>query len=114
MSKLVTLWRDVGATRIWLPEMGAGSGELGAVDKLPRDPVLLTAFLARDPASLLTRLRCSTKDIERARAVGQWRDKYPDPKHVPAVRRWLAETREYADDLLTLLPTGPAPSSLLP
>src|SRR3989442_9979431 len=46
MSRLVTLWRDVGATRIWLPEMGAGSGELGAVDKLPPDPVLVTAYLA--------------------------------------------------------------------
>src|SRR6266576_1733230 len=40
-SKLVALWRDVGATRIWLPELGAGSTEQGAVDKLPRDPVLI-------------------------------------------------------------------------
>src|SRR5216117_3473452 len=70
VSKLLTLWMDIGAARIWLPEIrerGAGSRELKALDKLPRDPVLLTAFLARDPASLLTRLRCSTKDIERAR-----------------------------------------------
>src|SRR5213078_989301 len=73
VSKLVTLWRDVGATRIWLPEMGAESAEQGAVDKLPRDPVLISAFLAKDPASLLTRLKCSTKDIERGRAIGQWR-----------------------------------------
>src|SRR2546421_2391923 len=47
ISKLVTLWRDVGATRIWLPEMGAGSGGLGAVDKLPPDPVLISACLAK-------------------------------------------------------------------
>src|SRR3989442_14439093 len=67
MSKLVTLWRDVGATRIWLPETGPGSGALGAVDRLPRDPALVTADLAKDPASLLTRLKCSTKDIERGR-----------------------------------------------
>src|SRR5437016_10664907 len=110
MSKLVTLWRDVGATRIWLPEMGAGSGELGAVDKLPRDPVLLSAFLAKDPASLLTRLKCSTKDIERGRAIGLWREKYPDAKDPIAVRRWLAAVGQYADDLLALLP---APRSLL-
>src|SRR2546426_2417185 len=51
MSKLVTLWRDVGAMRIWLPETGPGSGALGAVDRLPRDPVLVTAYLAKDPAS---------------------------------------------------------------
>jgi len=110
MSKLVTLWRDVGATRIWLPETGAGSGEQGAVDKLPRDPVLITAYLAKDPASLLTRLKCSTRDIERGRAIGQWREKYPDPTDPVAVRRWLAAVGPYADDLLALLP---APRSLL-
>src|SRR3989449_6871819 len=64
-----------------------------------------------DPASLLTRLKSSNKDIERGRAIGQWRDKYPDPKHVPEVRRWLSQVGEHADDLLVLLP---APRSLLP
>jgi tRNA nucleotidyltransferase (CCA-adding enzyme) len=111
MSKLVTSWRDVGATRIWLPEMAAWSGELGAVDKLPRDPVLVTAYLAKDPASLLTRLKCSNKDIERGRAIGLWREKYPDAKDPVAIRRWLAATGEHADDLLALLP---APRSPLP
>src|SRR6266705_1232437 len=75
VSKLVALWMDVGATRIWLPEIrerAAGSGSVSALDKLPRDPVLITAFLASDPASLLTRLKCSNKDIERGRAIGQW------------------------------------------
>jgi hypothetical protein len=110
VSKLVALWKDVGATRIWLPELGAGSGEPGAVDKLPRDPVLITAALAKDPASLLTRLKCSTKDIERGRAIGMWRDKYPDAQDAAAVRRWLSAVGEHADDLLTLLP---APSSPL-
>ncbi len=109
VSKLVTLWRDVGATRIWLPEMGAESTEQGAVDKLPRDPVLITAYLAKDPASLLTRLKCSTKDIERGRAIGKWRDKYPDPKDPAAIRRWLAAVGEYADDLLVLHPAPSAP-----
>lgn len=108
-SKLVALWRDVGATRIWLPELGAGSTERGAIDKLPRDPVLISAYLAKDPASLLTRLKCSTRDIERGRAIGQWREKYPDPNPV-AVRRWLSAAGPYADDLLALLP---APRSVL-
>jgi len=112
VSKLVALWVDTGAKRIWLPELGAGSGGRGpgAVDKLPRDPVLITAFLAKDPASLLTRLKCSNKDIERGRAIGAWREKYPDAKDPAAIRRWLANTGEYADDLLTLLA---APSSPL-
>src|SRR5437016_895954 len=40
VSKLLALWIDVGAARIWLPELreqGAGSGEQQALDKLPRD-----------------------------------------------------------------------------
>src|SRR5438309_5089526 len=113
VSKLVALWAEVGAARIWLPELkgGKGNGERGmdkAVDQLPRDPVLITAFLASDPASLLTRLKCSNKDIERGRAIAQWRNKYPDPRHLPDVRRWLSQVGPYADDLLTL-PPSPVP-----
>ncbi len=112
VSKLLTLWIDVGAARIWLPEIRDAGGGMRdawkAVDKLPRDPVLITAFLASDPASLLTRLKSSNKDIERGRAIGQWRDKYPDPKHVSEARRWLSQVGEYADDLLGLLPAYPA------
>src|SRR3989442_708133 len=112
VSKLLTLWMDVGAARIWLPEIrDAGGGmrdAFKAVDKLPRDPVLITSFLASDPPSLLTRLKCSSKDIERGRAIGQWRDKYADPKHLAEVRKWLSQVGEHADDLLTLLPAHPA------
>src|SRR5881296_612309 len=114
VSKLLTLWIDTGAARIWLPEIrktGNGKGETGNVDKLPRDPVIVTAYLASDPASLLTRLKSSNRDIERARAIGEWRDKYPDPRHLPAVRQWLSQVGESADDLLVLLP---APRSPLP
>jgi tRNA nucleotidyltransferase (CCA-adding enzyme) len=107
VSKLLALWIDVGAARIWLPEIREAGGGMRdaskAVDKLPRDPVLITAHLATDPASLLTRLKCSNKDIERGRAIGMWRDKYPDPEHLPHVRRWLSEVGEYADDLLAVL-----------
>ena len=117
VSKLLQLWMDVGAVRIWLPEIrekGEGRDPLGSVDKLPRDPVLITAWLASDPASLLTRLKASNKDIERGRAIGMWRDKYPDPKHLPDVRRWLSAVGEYADDLLALPPAPTSSLSLLP
>jgi tRNA nucleotidyltransferase (CCA-adding enzyme) len=110
VSKLLALWIDVGAARIWLPEIrepGNGKREMGNVDKLPRDPVLITAFLASDPASLLTRLKASNKDIERGRAIGRWRDRYPDPRHLPEVRRWLSETGESATDLLALIRAFP-------
>jgi tRNA nucleotidyltransferase (CCA-adding enzyme) len=107
VSKLLALWIDVGAARIWLPEIRE-AGEGRVLDKLPRDPVLISAHLAKDPASLLTRLKCSNKDIERGRAIGQWRDSYPDGKDPAAVRRWLARVGEYVDDLLTLAPGGVA------
>jgi hypothetical protein len=74
------------------------------LDQLPRDPVLITAFLATDPASLLTRLKSSNRDIERGRAIGQWRDSYPDPKSPAVIRYWLSQVGEYVDDLLTLAP----------
>src|SRR5256885_370764 len=122
VSEMLSLWIDTGAARIWLPEIrktGNGKRETGNVDKLPRDPVLVTAYLASDPASLLTRLKTSNKDIERARAIGEWRDKYPDPRHLPDVRKWLSQVGEYADDLLALLPgvavsRFPFPVSRLP
>ena len=113
VSKLLKLWKEIGAARILLPEIrGKGNGERGKakspVDRLPRDPVLITAYLASDPASLLTRLKCSNKDIERGRAIGHWRDKYPDPSRLADVRKWLSQVGEHADDLLTL-PSSPIP-----
>jgi tRNA nucleotidyltransferase (CCA-adding enzyme) len=109
VSKLLDLWMDVGAARIWLPEIGR-DWEKGKrqLDKLPRDPVLITAFLATDAASLLTRLKCSNRDIERGRATGKWRDSYPDPKSPAVVRHWLSQVGEYVDDLLMLAPDGVA------
>jgi tRNA nucleotidyltransferase (CCA-adding enzyme) len=114
VSRLVALWREIGAVRIWLPELRkAGSGERGVVDKLPRDPVLISSYLASDPASLLTRLKCANRDIERGRAIREWRDKYPDAKHLAAVRRWLSQVGPGAEDLLALL-VATAPRSPLP
>ena len=93
--------------RIWLPEIAGGAMREGTLSALSRDPVLVTAFLASDPASALTRLKCSNKEIERARAIGRWRDRYPDPRRLPDVRRWLSQVGDYADDLLALLPAFP-------
>jgi tRNA nucleotidyltransferase (CCA-adding enzyme) len=115
VSRLVTLWREIGAARIWLPEIGTQGEARGAqaVDALPRDPVLITAFLATDPASLLTRLKCANRDIERGRAIREWRDRYPDPKRVADVRRWLSQTGPAADDLLAQL-AATTPRTALP
>src|SRR5437016_10515659 len=86
VSKLVGLWLDVGAARVWLPEIGEGErGEGKGSAKLPRDPVLVTAFVAGDPASLLTRLKASNRDIQRVRAIAHMLDDYAYPLHVAAV-----------------------------
>ncbi len=114
VSRIVALWRDIGAARIWLPELRGDDAGSSAIDKLPRDPVLVSAFLARDPASLLTRLKCSSKDIERGRAIGAWRERWPDPRHPAAVRRWLADVGQHADDLLSLVPASPGAPAALP
>ena len=92
VSKLLDLWMEVGAARIWLPEISRDwSKGKRQLDKLPRDPVLISAFLATDPASLLTRLKSSNRDIERGRAIGQWRDNYPDAKNPAVIRYWLSQ-----------------------
>ena len=73
----------------------------------------MTAFLATDPPSLLTRLKCANRDVERGRAIRDWRDCYPDPAHVAAVRRWLSQAGPAANDLLVLL-AATTPRSSLP
>jgi tRNA nucleotidyltransferase (CCA-adding enzyme) len=114
VSKLVRLWREIGAARIWLPEITKeGKGERAALDALPRDPVLISCFLASDPPSLLTRLKCANRDIERGRAIREWRDRVPDAKHLPQVRHWLSDVGPAAEDLLVLL-RAIAPRSPLP
>lgn len=107
VSKLLEQWMDVGAARIWLPEISREwSKAKRQLDKLPRDPVLITAFLSSDPASLLTRLKCANRDIERGRAIGKFRDGYPDTKSPAVMRYWLSQVGEYVDDLLMLAPEG--------
>jgi len=75
--------------------------------------VLVTSLLASDPASLLTRLKCANKDIERGRAIREWRERYPDPQKLADVRRWLSAVGPAADDLQALL-VATAPRSPLP
>lgn len=102
-SDLVRLWADVGAMGIWLPEIGgAGSREVGGVDRLARDPVLITAFLSADPRAALERLKCSRAEIERGARTGAWRGREPSGEDPVEVRRWLAQVGEAADDLLAI------------
>ena len=95
---LVSLWQSSGAARVRLPELSGGSG-LQPADPRPRDPIVLTAALCSSPAAVLTRLRASTQEINRARAMehGPAAPRSSDPV---SVRRWMASVGEGVDDLI--------------
>jgi tRNA nucleotidyltransferase (CCA-adding enzyme) len=104
-SELVRLWDEIGALRIWLGEIplhAARDPLHGAIDRLPRDPVLITAFLSSDPVATLIRLRCSNAEIERGRRIAERRDAWPAVMTDLAVREWLAEVGPAADDLVAI------------
>jgi tRNA nucleotidyltransferase (CCA-adding enzyme) len=67
-KRLVTLWRESGASAQWLPELVEGY-PLGSPLPRPHDPVVLTAALCADPAGVLKRLKASNEEIGRARAM---------------------------------------------
>jgi tRNA nucleotidyltransferase (CCA-adding enzyme) len=101
---LVRLWHESGAAAIWLPELrppDPASIPSATLSPPPRDPVLLTALLASDPAGLLRRLRASNAEIARAQAMAAGP---PEPAGADqvAVRRWLAAVGGAADDLIGL------------
>ena len=106
VPQLVQLWRDVGAARIWIPELehapAPGDGySADEVNREPRDPVLLVALLCPNPAVVLERLRGSNAEIGRAQAISRAPGE-PAGDSPAAVRRWLATSGSAADDLLRL------------
>lgn len=101
-SRLVRLWREVGAVSIWLPELEDQARDSVLHRFALRDPVLLTAYLSSDPAATLERLRCSNAQIERGRRVGEHRNDWPDPDSEVSVRRWMSRVGPAVDDLLAI------------
>lgn len=98
LAAFCRLWREVGAAAIWLPELAEA---YPGADHAParRDPVVLTALVCRDPATVLERLRASRAEITRAAAIaaGPRAPERPEPE---PVRRWMAAVGAAADDLL--------------
>jgi tRNA nucleotidyltransferase (CCA-adding enzyme) len=105
VAALVSLWRGVGATTQWMPELDRTPPEiLVRAAELPidqRDPVLLTALLTATPGHVLRRLRASSAEVDRGTACAEG-PAGPEGVDEPAVRRWLARVGDAADDLLAL------------
>jgi tRNA nucleotidyltransferase (CCA-adding enzyme) len=113
LETLVRLWRQSGAAATWLPELRPAEPGLvpaATVSPPPRDPVLLTAHLASDPAELLRRLRGSNAEIARAEAIAAG-PAAPAAEDEVSVRRWLAAVGRAAGDLMAVyrLREGTAP-----
>jgi len=106
VPQLVQLWRDVGAARIWIPELDRAPTppdgySVDEANREPRDPVLLVALLCADPAAVLERLRGSNAEISRAQTISRAPGE-PAADSPAAVRRWLAASGSAANDLLQL------------
>jgi len=106
VQAFVRLWERVGALEIWMSEMVEAVKEerrlWSGLDRLPRDPVLITAALSADPAATLRRLRARSADIARADRMARHRKDRPVSTDPVDVRRWLARVGAAAGDLLTL------------
>ena len=97
----VTLWGEVGAVELWLPELRVPYPLADPHPNLPADPVVLTVALCERSAEVLRRLRASGSEISRAAAMER-APAEPSGSGAVAVRRWLASVGDAADDLLQL------------
>jgi tRNA nucleotidyltransferase (CCA-adding enzyme) len=104
ITQLVLLWIHAGAASAWIPELEGTAGFDNAYPDPPvdgRDPVLLTTLLCRDPVAVLRRLKASNAEIARGAAMLRGPEE-PATLDERAVRRWLAEVGQAADDLAHL------------
>jgi tRNA nucleotidyltransferase (CCA-adding enzyme) len=102
LPRLITLWKEVGAARVWIPELESAPPSGERVPAPPaRDPVVLTALLSARPAAVLKRLKASNAEVDRARALESGPEA-PSGTDARSVRQWLARVGAAADDLSML------------
>jgi tRNA nucleotidyltransferase (CCA-adding enzyme) len=99
ISRLVTLWKEVGAAQVWIPELDGApiSGDLPPPGS-GRDPVLLTSLLCSNSTAVLKRLKASNAEVGRAQAIATG-PASPDGSDERSVRRWLSQVGPSAADL---------------
>jgi tRNA nucleotidyltransferase (CCA-adding enzyme) len=116
VTRLLMLWVRVGAARVWVPELEFAGASQKAFPDPPlgeRDPVLLTALVGPNPATVLRRLKASNAEIGRAAGLEKGPGEPPALDQL-SVRRWLADVGPAAGDLSALWALrhgGPAPWS---
>jgi tRNA nucleotidyltransferase (CCA-adding enzyme) len=103
VGRLASLWVEIGAARVWLPELELEdpAGAVSQISAEARDPVLLTAVMVSSPTTVLRRLKASNAQVERAEAIERGP---PSPAQLdqPSIRRWLSKVGDSADDLAQL------------
>lgn len=101
VPRLVALWHETGAARVWLPELRPAAEAATLAVPPPgagRDAVVLTAALVRAGAPVFRRLKASGREIARAAAIDAG-PAAPAAGDARSVRHWLAATGDAADDL---------------
>jgi tRNA nucleotidyltransferase (CCA-adding enzyme) len=104
VGQFAALWRQVGAARVWIPELQAAQPASEPMREPPatvRDPVLLTALITSNPSLVLRRLKASNLEVDRAVAMEKGPEA-PASSDERAVRRWLSVVGGAADDLAAL------------
>jgi tRNA nucleotidyltransferase (CCA-adding enzyme) len=97
--ELARAWREVGAARIWMPELPDAPQIAEPI--VDRDPVVLTAALCHSAGGVLSRLKASNAEIARGQALSRGPAE-PESAEAAVVRRWLARVGDAADDLMRL------------
>jgi tRNA nucleotidyltransferase (CCA-adding enzyme) len=106
VSELASLWLQVGAAPIWIPELLRAPASPGlGVEPAARDPVVLTALLTGSPVAVLRRLKASNAEVDRALGMERGPEA-PSAADQRSVRRWLATAGNAADDLVALWALG--------
>jgi tRNA nucleotidyltransferase (CCA-adding enzyme) len=104
VTQLLMLWVQVGAGRLWIPELEVARPSQKAFPDPPlgdRDPVLLTALVCPSPVAVLRRLKASNAEIGRAAGLETGPEE-PRALDQLSVRRWLADVGPAAADLSAL------------
>jgi tRNA nucleotidyltransferase (CCA-adding enzyme) len=104
ITRFASLWIEVGAARVWIPELERGpfaDRQLAEPPAAMRDPIILTAYLTSSPASVLRRLKASNAEVGRAEQIENGPGE-PGGSNEQLVRRWLSAVGDAADDLTAL------------